>query len=171
MQPDADPERPRTVRQTTLINLRQYLPRRLNRVAGSEGIVERRAKYFQKPVAQKFVDEAPLAVDRFDHECKAAVEELDHCRRRAVARVFREVADVEKHHADLADVTCELRRTVQQALDDRWRHVLAKEVGDPLARDRLFERTSELRAQPERDQPGYRSGDHHEHGLDDMVRA
>jgi hypothetical protein len=71
--------------------------------------------------------------------------------------VFREVTDVEKHHADLADVTCELRRTVQQAVDDRWRHVLAKEVGNPLARDRLIERTSELRAQPERDKSGYPS--------------
>jgi hypothetical protein len=97
-----------------------------------------------------------VAVDRFDHECKVAIEELDHYLGRAVAGVFREVTDVEKHHAYLADVACELCRTIQQAVDDRWRHVLTKEVGDPLARDRLFERTSELRAQPERDQPGYR---------------
>src|SRR5262252_9019442 len=40
-----------------------------------------------------------------------------------------------------------------------------------LARDRLFDGASELRAQPERDQPGYHSGNHHERGLDDMVRV
>ena len=32
-----------------------------------------------------------------------------------------------------------------------------------------FDGASGLRAQSERDQPGYRSGDHHEPGLDDMV--
>ena len=36
--------------------------------------------------------------------------------------------------------------------------MLAKEVGNALARDRLFDGASELRAQPERDQPGYRAG-------------
>jgi len=58
------------------------------------------------------------AVDRFDHECKVAVEELDHYLGRAVAGVLREVTDVEKHHADLTDVASELCRTIQQAVND-----------------------------------------------------
>jgi hypothetical protein len=45
VQPDADPERPWTVRQTALVDLSQDLPRRLDRVAGGVGIVERRAEY------------------------------------------------------------------------------------------------------------------------------
>src|ERR1700751_99742 len=85
-----------------------YPPRPLKRAAGSDGIIERRAKYCQKPVAQKFVDEAPVTINRFDHECKVGIKKLDHRLGRAVAGVFREVADVEKHYADLADVACEL---------------------------------------------------------------
>src|SRR5215471_12981066 len=104
MQPNADPERPRTVRQTALVDLSKDLPRRLDRVAGGGGIVERRAKYGHKAVTQEFVDEAPVAVDCFDHECKVAIEKLDHCLGWAAARVFGEVTDVEKHHADLAGV-------------------------------------------------------------------
>ena len=118
MQPDADSERPRTIGQTALVDLSQDLPRCLDRMASGGGIVERRPKYRQKPIAQEFVDEAPVAIDCFDHECEVAVEELDHCLGRAVARIFCEVADVEKHHADLADVACELCRTIQQAVND-----------------------------------------------------
>ena len=42
MHPDADVEWPRAVCQTMLVNLSQDLPRRLNRVTGGGGIVERR---------------------------------------------------------------------------------------------------------------------------------
>ena len=53
MQPDADPERPWTVGQTTFVNLSQDLPRRLDGVAGGGGIVERRAKYCNEPISQE----------------------------------------------------------------------------------------------------------------------
>jgi hypothetical protein len=66
-----------------------------------------------KPIAQKFIDETPVAVDRFDHECEVAIEELDHCLGWPAARVFREVTDVEEHHADLTDVARELWRAIQ----------------------------------------------------------
>src|SRR6516162_4185981 len=118
MQPDADPERPWTVRQTALVDLSQDLPRRLYRMAGGGGIIERRAKYCHKAVAQEFVDKAPVAVDCFDHECKVGIEKFDHCLGPAATRVFREIAEVEKHHTDLAGVARELGRTIQQAVND-----------------------------------------------------
>jgi len=59
-----------------------------------------------------------VAVDCFDHECKVGIEKFDHCLGPAATRVFREIAEVEKHHTDLAGVARELGRTIQQAVND-----------------------------------------------------
>src|ERR1700731_3904211 len=77
--------------------------------------------------------------------------------------------NVEKHHADLARLTREVRRTCKQAIDDRRRNVLAEKVGDAIARGRLLDCVAELCAQPQRYKARYHaSGDHHR-GLADMA--
>src|SRR5215472_1306114 len=75
-----------------------------------------------------------MAVHGLDHEGEGRVEEFHHLLRRPIPGIGGEIADVQEHHADRPDVAGELRRGLQQAIDDRGRDMLAEEVGHPLAR-------------------------------------
>src|ERR1700731_3827741 len=83
--------------------------------------------------------------------------------------VHRKIPNVEKHHADLARLTREVRWTCKQAIDDRWRNVLAEKVGDAIARGRLLDCVAELCAQPQRYKARYHASDDHYRGLADMA--
>src|SRR5262245_50325214 len=139
MQPDAYLEWPSTVGGAATIDFGEDLSCCRNRVTCSGWIIERRTEDRHEPVAKKLVDEAAVAIDRFDHKGEDAVEKRHDILRPPRACICREVADIEKHHADFAQFAPDLRRACQQALDDRRRDMLAEEIGHSLAQRRRLD--------------------------------
>ena len=104
-----------------------------------------------------------------DHEGEVGIEELDNLFGPLAAGVRRKIPNVEKHHADLARLAREVRWTCEQAIDDRWRNVLAEEVGDVIAHGRLLGCVAELCAQPLCYMACYHASDDHHRGLADIA--
>jgi hypothetical protein len=78
VQPDANPQRPRTVGQVAPIDLHKDLLCRGNGMMSGGRVVKRGAEDRHEAVAEEFVDEATLSVDRLDHEAEGGIEELDN---------------------------------------------------------------------------------------------
>jgi len=81
----------------------------------------------------------------------------------------REVANVEKHHADLARLPGELRRPLEQAVDHGGRHVLAEQIRHLFARGRLVDGTPERVAQAHRHQARHHAGHEHDPRLGQVI--
>src|SRR5882672_5253535 len=117
MEADADAQRPWLCGKALAIDLREYVARGRHRVERRVGVGERGAEDRHEAVAEEFVDDPVMAVDRLDHESKGAVEEGNHLVRAARARVRGEISDIEEHYADILDLAAELGRLREQPLD------------------------------------------------------
>ncbi len=111
----------------------------------------------------------PCRSIELDHEAEGGIEELDNLFGLPATGVRRKIPNVEKHHADLARLTREVRRTCKQAIDDRRRNVLPEEAGDVIARGRLLDCVAELCAQPQCYKARYHASEDHHCGLAHMA--
>ena len=125
----------------------EHFAGRRDRVVRRVGRIERRAEQRQKSVAEKLVHDAAMAIEDVDQHRERPVEAIHHFPRCAGAGAGRKAAEIDEHHRDPANFALGALALRHQPLDHLRRDVLAKQIGDAVARGRSENAGLELAAQ------------------------
>ena len=123
-------------------------------------VVDRSPEDRHESVAEKLVHDSVVFVDDVDHEVEQRIQIGHHRLRPFAGGVAAEVANVQKHHADVAQFAAEFHGLMQQLLGDLRRDVLTEDANRPIAflnrAQRVFDLALDLSSEQAGDKAGHK---------------
>ncbi len=143
---------------------------RLDRRRTGVAVHDRCAEDGHEAVTQELVDDAVALHDGVDRLAEDRVEVGDDVRGASLLGERREVADVEEHHAHLAELARDLCTSRNELVDDLGRHVLPEDAEDARALLDRLDGAREALAEAPRDEPCGDAGDEEDERLAEVMR-
>ena len=122
------------------------------------GVLDGSAEDRHESVAEELVHDSLVFVDDVDHEVEHRVQIGHHGLRPLAGRVAAEVANIQKHHADVAQFAAELDRLMEQLFGDLRRDVLTEDPNRPIAILNRAQRDFDLALDLSSEQAGNKAG-------------